>query len=90
MEAFETVLKNVAKDETVQYVLALLEDMLDGAYGLGSLWKAWEPSPRPGKGYAGHLAACAARKGLWQDSQPRASLCPPQMCLAAKGGVQLS
>ncbi|GAB4821778.1 hypothetical protein N2152v2_008824 [Parachlorella kessleri] len=29
VEAFETVLKNVAKDETVQYVLALLEDMLD-------------------------------------------------------------
>ncbi len=31
VEAFETVLKNVAKDETVQYVLALLEDMLAGA-----------------------------------------------------------
>ncbi len=32
MEAFETVLKNVAKDETVQYVLALLEDMLQGQH----------------------------------------------------------
>lgn len=30
VEAFETVLKNVAKDETVQYVLALLEAMLEG------------------------------------------------------------
>lgn len=29
VEAFETVLKNVAKDETVQYVLALLEAMLE-------------------------------------------------------------
>lgn len=33
VEAFETVLKNVAKDETVQYVLALLEDMLEGEPG---------------------------------------------------------
>ena len=30
IEAFLTVLKNVTKDETVQYVLALLEEMLAG------------------------------------------------------------
>lgn len=30
IEAFLTVLKNVTKDETVQYVLALLEQMLAG------------------------------------------------------------
>lgn len=31
IEAFLTVLKNVTKDETVQYVLALVEQMLAGA-----------------------------------------------------------
>jgi hypothetical protein len=31
VEAFLTVLKNVTKDETVQYVLAMVEEMLAGA-----------------------------------------------------------
>lgn len=33
MEAFLTVLKNVTKDETVQYVLAMVEELLTGIPG---------------------------------------------------------
>ena len=52
--AFLTVLKNVTKDETVQYVLALVEEMLAGAAG-GLTWL----------GQAGPLRAmAAARAGL--------------------------
>ena len=32
VEAFLTVLKNVTKDETVQYVLALVEQLLAGEW----------------------------------------------------------
>jgi hypothetical protein len=35
VEAFLTVLKNVTKDETVQYVLALVEEMLAGGWAAG-------------------------------------------------------
>ncbi len=39
MEAFLSVLRNVTKEDTVQYVLAVLDDMLTGAPGAA-------PAPR--------------------------------------------
>ena len=57
VEAFETVLKNVAKDETVQYVLALLEEMLEGG---------WVQRVQPAGGRGGFSGAFAHESlGLW-------------------------
>ena len=65
IEAFLTVLKNVTKDETVQYVLALVEQMLAGALHLsaGACMACMRAVQQRWAGPGGAGAAWRARQG---------------------------
>ena len=61
-EAFLSVLRNVTKEDTVQYVLALLDNMLTGLCGknTASYFQALEPCGKSGACVCRGLGVCKA------------------------------